>query len=113
MQKYSEAFECVADAIVIVDRDGIILLGNSQLENLFGYPGAELLGQPIELLIPERFRESHIKQRESFFAEPHIRQMGTGMDLRGRHELGHEFPVEIRSLSDQQRCRPGRRRHHS
>src|SRR5258707_466270 len=59
VEKYSSAFECVADAIVIVDRDGTVALANSQLEKMFGYPRAELLGQPIELLLPERLRESH------------------------------------------------------
>jgi PAS domain S-box-containing protein len=90
--------EAVPDALVIVDQGGRIALVNSQTERLFGYRRDELLGQPIELLVPERFRERHVADRAGYFAAPHVRPMGRGLGLSGRRKDGHEVPVEI-SLS--------------
>jgi PAS domain S-box-containing protein len=90
--------EAAPDAIVTVDRDGIIALVNTQAERLFGYPRAEMLGQPIELLMPTRYHAAHPQQRGSYTAAPHTRPMGSGLELYGRRRDGSEFPVEI-SLS--------------
>ena len=82
----------------MIDRDGTILLVNSQTEKLFGYDREELLGEKIELLVPERFRERHVGDRERFFQYPDSRPMGGGLTFFGRRKDGQEFPVEI-SLS--------------
>jgi hypothetical protein len=88
----------VPDAMVVVDREGAILQINPQTEELFGYPRGELLGQKIEVLVPERYRQGHRQFRTHFAAAPQIRRMGAGLDLFGRRRDGSEFPVEI-SLS--------------
>lgn len=90
--------ESVPDAVVVVAPDGTIALVNRQTEVLFGYSRAELLHHPVELLIPERFRARHVGQRDVYFAAPHLRPMGAGLELYGRRKDGIEFPVEI-SLS--------------
>jgi len=92
------ALEAAPDAIVIVDEQGRILLANSQAEVLFGHAREDLLGRPVETLVPERFRHQHPAQREGFLADPRVRPMGAGLDLRARRRDGSEFPVEI-SLS--------------
>ncbi|HLF96067.1 MAG TPA: PAS domain S-box protein [Methylococcaceae bacterium] len=83
------------NGIVLVDRDGRIVLFNAALEKMFGYPRAELLGQTVELLVPERLRERHVQSRREFSAHPEIRAMGARRDLSGRHKDGREIPVEI------------------
>src|SRR5262249_3780889 len=75
-----------------------IVLVNSQTEKLFGYTRAELLGRPVEILMPARFAPQHRQHRTGYMAEPRARAMGAGLDLFGRRKDGHEFPVEI-SLS--------------
>jgi PAS domain S-box-containing protein len=90
--------DAVPDALVVVDGSGRIVLVNRQTEQLFGYTRGELLGLPIETLLPERFREQHVSQRNGYFEKPHVRPMGKGLELVGRRKDGHEVPVEI-SLS--------------
>jgi len=93
--RFAQAIESSPNAMVMVDADGKILLLNTQMEQLFDYRRDELLGQPVELLIPERFRDPHPQLRQSFLANPQFRPMGLGRDLRARRKDGTEFAVEI------------------
>jgi PAS domain S-box-containing protein len=90
--------EATPDALIVTDAEGRIVLVNARTEALFGYRRDELLGRPVELLVPERSRERHVAQRLGYVAAPHVRPMGRGLDLHGRRKDGHEMPVEI-SLS--------------
>jgi PAS domain S-box-containing protein len=90
--------EAAPDAIVGVAADGLIRLVNAQAERLFGYPREELIGRPVELLVPEVAGAVHPRHRERYFADPTPRPMGAGMELAGRRKDGTEFPAEI-SLS--------------
>jgi PAS domain S-box-containing protein len=90
--------ESAPDPIVIVNSHGRIVLVNTQTEKVFGYQREDLLGLPIEALIPERLHSKHVGHRVSYSADPHTRPMGIGLDLLARRKDGSEFPVEI-SLS--------------
>ena len=90
--------EAIPDAVAAVNQQGVIIQVNSQTEALFGYTRDELIGQSVEMLVPERQRGQHHLHRESFYSRPKIRRMGSGLDLYGRRRDGSEFPVEI-SLS--------------
>jgi PAS domain S-box-containing protein len=89
------------DALVIVDAEGGIAFANRQVETLFGYSSAELIGQKIEVLLPERFRARHVGHRRGYVDNLRVRPMGNGLDLFARRRDGTEFPVEI-SLSPAQ-----------
>jgi PAS domain S-box-containing protein len=90
-----QLIEAAPNGMVMADKRGAILLVNAQIEKAFGYVREELLGQPIEILIPERYRSKHPQFRDGFVANPTARPMGTGRDLYGLRKDGTEFPVEI------------------
>ena len=87
--------ETAPDAVVIIDGNGVIALVNSQTEQLFGYGRAELLGRPLEMLMPERYRGSHFAQTRAYTADPRPRPMGSGLDLFGMRKDGSEFPIDV------------------
>jgi PAS domain S-box-containing protein len=96
--KFRALFEAAPDAMVVVGNDGRIVLMNGQTEKFFGYGRDELIGQPIEILIPNRFREGHAARRDRYLGDPQPRPMGAGFALHGRRKNGTEFAADI-SLS--------------
>lgn len=94
-ERFRQLIDSAPNGIVMVDADGLIVLVNSQIERAFGYTRAELLGQPIEVLVPTRLRGQHPAYREAFVRSPVARPMGSGRDLYGLRKDGTEFPVEI------------------
>jgi PAS domain S-box-containing protein len=91
----SQLVEISPDALVVVDQAGRVVMVNGQAEAMFGYRGEELQGQPLEVLLPERFRKIHVAHREGYAAAPRTRPMGAGLQLFGRRKDGFEFPVDI------------------
>ncbi len=94
-QRFRTLFEASPDAIITTDDKGQITEANPQTEKFFGYSRAELAGQPVEILVPERFRNAHPAHREDYRAAPRTRPMGIGLKLQGRRKDGSEFPVDI------------------
>ena len=90
--------ESAPDAMIIIDEQSKIAIANGQAEEMFGYKRHEMLGQPVEMLLPERLRKNHVSHRDGFAANPRLRPMGPDLDLLARRKDGSEFPVEI-SLS--------------
>ena len=93
--RFRSLLETAPDAMVIVDESGRIVLVNSQTERLFGYARDELIGELVEMLVPERFASEHPKHRKAFAVDPQARPMGSDLDLYARRKDGTEFPVEI------------------
>ena len=87
--------EAAPDAMVVIDDRGTVVFVNAQTEKLFGFSREELLGNPVDRLVPEGLRETHRKHREQYVLEPHLRAMGSGLDLLACRKDGSEFPVEI------------------
>ena len=92
---FKRLFLASPDAIVVTADDGRIFAVNPAAERIFGYPEIELIGNLVEILIPERFRPSHPQRREAYFAKPSVRPMGSGLELYGLRKDGSEFPVDI------------------
>lgn len=87
--------EAAPDALLVTDDDGRIVIANAEAERMFGYSRAELVDQPIELLVPERLRNAHARRRATYAEAPVIRPMGIGRELMARRRDGTELPVEI------------------
>jgi PAS domain S-box-containing protein len=94
-EQFRLVVESSPNGMLMVDKSGIILLVNRQIEQLFGYERAELIGQSVEMLVPQRLRSQHIGDRVEFFAQSELRAMGRGRDLYGVRKDGREFPLEI------------------
>ena len=94
-QRFQTLFESAPDAIIEVDARGQILLVNGQTERLFGYGREEVEGQPIEILIPQAARGTHVAKREGYAAKPVARPMGTGLRLKGERKDGSLVPVDV------------------
>lgn len=94
-EKFRALLQSASEAIVIVDSKGSIVLVNRRTEEMFGYRSDELLGQTLEILLPERFRSAHIKARADYVSSPHIRHLAADLGLLGLKKDGTEFPVEI------------------
>jgi len=91
----TELLDLSPDALLIVDSAGMILFVNEQTTSLFGYSSQDMLGQKLEMLLPQHLRVSHVTHREHFFIKPRMRSMGAGLPLYGLHKDGSEFPVDI------------------
>jgi PAS domain S-box-containing protein len=94
-EKFRLVINAAPNAMIMVDSAGVISFANAPTATVFGYSLSELIGRPIETLIPERFRDRHAGYRKGFHSEPSSRAMGVGRDLFGRRKDGSEFPVEV------------------
>jgi PAS domain S-box-containing protein len=94
-EEFRILFESAPNGVVVVDGNGIMVVANARMERKFGYDHDELVGQPVEVLVPERFRRQHLRLRQAFAAAPTARLMGEGRELYGLRKDGSEFPIEI------------------
>jgi len=94
-EEFRRIVETASLAILVVDREGRIGYANARAAEMFGYGREELLGQSVEILLPERFRTAHATHRTGYFAGPRVRPMGLGLDLAGQRKDGTEFPIEV------------------
>src|SRR5262249_91225 len=94
-EKFRLAVEASPSGIVLVDREGKIVLVNTQTERMFGYSRKEMIGQSVEMIVPERFHAVHPGHRSKFLRAPKARAMGAGRELFARRKDGTEFPIEI------------------
>src|SRR5215469_2634288 len=94
-QELRSLFEYSPDVIVVSDQHGRIVRANAQVESVFGYSRSELIGQSVEMFVPERYRNIHPQHRQSYGNHPRVRSMGAGLELYGRRKDGTEFPVDI------------------
>lgn len=92
---YQRIFESTPDALLVVDQAGRITLANAQAESLFGYSRSELIGQPVEMLVPPRFAARHVDHRARFMKEAHSRPMGAAASLFAQRKDGDELPVDV------------------
>lgn len=97
-EEYRAVFETAPDGILVVNAHGVVHDLNPAVEGLFGYAREEILGEAVEMLLPQAFREAHVEHRRRYQRNPHARPMGAGMELVARRKDGSEFPVEV-SLS--------------
>ena len=88
--------EASPDAMIVIDEGGTIIIFNAQAELMFGYAREEVVGQPIEILLPESKKTVHVGHRSRYFEAPRVREMGVGMVLEGRHRSGKAVPIEIK-----------------
>jgi two-component system, NarL family, sensor histidine kinase UhpB len=95
IEEFAILFDSAPNGVMVVDDRGRIVLLNARMEEKFGYSHRELIGEPVEVLVPERFRNGHLALRDGFARRPQSRPMGAGRDLYGRRKDGSEFPVEI------------------
>ncbi len=93
--RFRTFFDSAPIGIAIIRQDGLITYANEETERLFGYDQGEMLSGTIEMLLPERYRTSHVQLRAQYGENPHYRPMGIGLELAGQHKHGHEFPVEV------------------
>ncbi|MDX1493513.1 MAG: PAS domain-containing sensor histidine kinase [Longimicrobiales bacterium] len=101
-EEFQAVFDAAPDGVAVVDSEGVIRAANPKMEQIFGWPPQELVGQTVEVLLPEAVRDVHRGHRAGFVRRPHDRPMGVGLDLRGVRKDGTDFPVEV-SLSPWQR----------
>lgn len=94
-EEFSALFEHTPNGVIVIDRDGKIALLNAQIKTMFGYSHRELVGRPVETLVPERYRDGHSELRRKYSTLPKARLIGTGRDLFARRKDGSEFPIEI------------------
>jgi PAS domain S-box-containing protein len=94
-EEFRVLFEAAPNGVLVVDADGLIVLASRQIEHAFGFSPAELIGRPVEMLIPERFRNGHLSLRHGYAVSPESRPMGAGRQLFGLRNDGSEFPIEV------------------
>src|SRR5581483_8314627 len=94
-EMFERFFECAPDAVLVTDAQGRITDANQQAKTMFGYPQEEMLGAPVEMLLPEHLRGKHRIHREAYMGDPKMRALGRGLELFGRRRDGSLFPVDI------------------